>query len=303
MNILLTGANGFIGKHICQLYPDLNIMRVSRKQTNNDKCFYINELDECTDWANAVQDSDVVIHLAGLAHSNSHTINDYNKVNVKGTLRLAEEAAKFGVQRFIFVSTIGVNGTSTSLTPFSAEQSINPHNDYAISKYDAEIGLKKIAKETGLEIVIIRPTLVYGANAPGNFGKLTKLVSKLPCLPFGLAKNRRDFISVQNLADLLVTCAKHPRAAGHTFLAAESETVSIKQFTNAIAKGLDKHLIQLPIPITLMRLAGSLLGKSLIVDQLIGNLEVDTSNLKEVLDWVPPYTMEESMAFLKSQLR
>jgi len=120
-------------------------------------------------------------------------------------------------------------------------------------------------------------------------------------LPFALTNNRRDFISVQNLADLLVTCAQHPNASGHTFLASDGETVSIKAFTNAIAKGLNKSLIQLPIPTSLMRFAGKLLGKSAMVEQLVGNLEVDSSNLKEVLDWVPPYTMEESMAFLKQE--
>ena len=147
-------------------------------------------------------------------------------------------------------------------------------------------------------MVIVRPTLVYGPNAAGNFGALTRLVNKLPALPFGLANNKRDFIAVQNLVDLLITCANHPKAAGHTFLASDGETMSIKEFTNAIADGLDKRLIQLPVPISLMKLVGKLLGKSAMVEQLVGNLEVDSSNLQEVLDWTRPYTMKQAMSSL-----
>jgi nucleoside-diphosphate-sugar epimerase len=192
-----------------------------------------------------------------------------------------------------------VNGHVTLEKPFSIFDEPKPLNSYTNSKYDAEIGLRKIAAETGLEVVIVRPTLVYGPNAPGNFGLLTKLVNKLPLLPFGLTNNKRDFIAVQNLADLLITCASHPNAAGHTFLASDMETVSIKQFTSAIAEGQGRKVFQLPIPVSLMRLAGKLMGKSAMVEQLVGNLQVDSSNLKEVLGWTPPYTMKQAMATLR----
>ncbi len=295
----MTGSTGFIGSYLASLeIIDRYVVRIGEKH-NFQSFFAIDSLNAETNWYGAFEDIDVVAHLAGLAHSNRFSEHDYENVNVAGALHLAREASKQGVRRFVFVSSIGVNGTYTSNEPFSVNSSVNPHNEYSHSKYKAEVGLKKIAKETGLEVVIVRPTLVYGPNAPGNFGMLTKLIKKLGVLPFGLATNRRDFISVQNLADLLLCCATHPKAAGHIFLASDSERVSIKEFTNAIAKGLGKKVFQLPIPVTFMRLAGRLVGKSAMIEQLYGNLEVDSSNIKEVLGWTPPFTMEQAMASLK----
>lgn len=303
MNILLTGSTGFVGKHITSTY---NIHRhIVRKQElfEYKSIFLVDSINSSTDWNMAFDDIDVVIHLAGLAHSSHFSIEEYENVNIEGTIRLAIAAALSGVKRFVFVSSIGVNGTSTDSEPFSVKSTPNPHNAYAQSKYDAELGLQKISYETGLELVIVRPTLVYGPNAPGNFGLLTHLINRLPVLPFGLANNKRDFIAVQNLADLLITCATHPNAAGHTFLASDGETVSIKQFTNAIAEGLGKRAIQLPIPVSIMRNLGKVTGKSAIIEQLYGNLQVDSSNLKEVLDWAPPYTMQQAMATLGDPVR
>lgn len=299
MNILLTGSFGFVGKQIASTY---NIHRhvVRKKDTIEYKSFFmVDSINSDTEWNMAFDDVDVVIHLAGLVHNKQNTQSDYQSVNTLGSLHLAVEAVNAGVKRFVFVSSIGVNGNVTPEKPFSIFDEPKPLNPYTHSKHDAEIGLKKIAAETGLEVVIVRPTLVYGPNAPGNFGLLTKLVKKLPMLPFGLANNKRDFIAVQNLADLLITCATHPNAAGHTFLASDMETVSIKQFTNAIADGLDKKTFQLPIPVSLMRLMGKLTGKSAMIEQLYGNLQVDSSNIKEVLDWTPPLTMKQAMATLR----
>ena len=299
MKILLTGATGFVGKTL-ESFNSEQFRCVIRKDKNQifSDLFLIDNLNTSTSWNGAFVDCNAVIHLAGLAHSKLYLSDDYQAVNVDGTLHLASEAAKAGVKRFVFVSSIGVNGSSTKDSPFSLNSELQPHNNYAQSKYNAELGLKKIAEETGLEVVIVRPTLVYGANAPGNFGSLTKLVKILPILPFGLANNKRNFIAVQNLADLLLTCAKHPNAAGHTFLASDGETVSIKAFTNAIAKGLNKQLIQLPIPTSFIRFSGRVMRKSAMIEQLLGNLEVDSSNVHEVLGWVPPYTMEQAMASL-----
>ncbi|EKO3792092.1 NAD-dependent epimerase/dehydratase family protein [Vibrio metschnikovii] len=299
MRILLTGADGFIGKELSKNFNMYRrVVRTKVYLTKKDT-FFVDSIDERTCWNGAFDNISSVVHLAGLAHSSSYRESEYKSVNTEGTLRLASQAAESGIRRFVFVSSIGVSGEASGLHPFSPNDFAKPHNSYALSKYEAELGLKEISKQTGMEVVIVRPTLVYGPNAPGNFGMLTKLVRKLPVLPFGLANNRRDFISVQNLTDLLITCATHPEAAGHTFLASDSETVSIKQFTNAIAKGLGKKVFQLPVPVALMRLAGKLVGKSDMIEQLYGNLEVDSSNIKEVLGWIPPYTMEQSMALLK----
>lgn len=299
MNVLLTGATGFVGGHVASHIDEIKcVVRVNETHPFS----HVHELttiDRNTDWSGAFENIDAVIHLAGVAHNKYSSESDYQLINVEGTLHLAREAAKAQVKRFVFVSSIGVNGSGTRDDFFTPNSSPNPSDLYTQSKYDAEVGLKKIAKETGLEVVIVRPTLVYGPSAPGNFGMLTKLVYKVPFLPFGLASNRRDFIAVQNLADLLVTCATHPDAAGHTFLASDSETVSIKEFTDAIADGLGKKVIQLPVPVSIMRLVGKLTGKSTMIEQLYGNLEVDSSNLKEVLGWTPPLTMKQALATLR----
>ncbi|WP_286938574.1 MULTISPECIES: NAD-dependent epimerase/dehydratase family protein [unclassified Pseudoalteromonas] len=298
MNVLLTGATGFIGKYLQRRSSFRYVVRSSTEHLLED-VFEIPQLDSNTDWNNAFNGIDCVIHLAGLAHSNSFTDKDYQNVNVDGTLRLASEGAKAGVKRFIFVSSIGVNGYSTKKLPFSVNSVASPHNSYSKSKYDAEEGLKVISANTGMELVIIRPTLVYGPGAPGNFRALAKLVKKSPVLPFGLLDNERSFIAVQNLVDLLITCTKHPNAAGKTFIASDGPVVSIKDFTNAIAKGMGKKKLQLPVPLIAMRLIGKAFGKSAAIEQLLCNLEVDSSYVTQELGWKPPYTMEESMKSLK----
>ena len=298
-SILLTGSNGFIGSYVNKLL-DYRCIIASREfdpLARNSHQVLLSALVQA-ETSSLLNETKVVIHLAGLAHNKQSQANDFEEVNHKMTLYLASEAAKAGVKRFVFISSIGVNGPSTSELPFCPTSEVNPYNAFSQSKYDAEAGLKKIADATGLEVVIVRPTLVYGPNAPGNFGSLTKLVKKLPFLPFGLADNKRDFIAVKNLADLIMTCAWHPNAAGHTFLASDGETVSIKAFTNAIAKGVNKTSIQLPVPVSLMKLAASLVGRTSMAEQLLGNLQVDSSNVQDILCWTPPYTMEQAMASL-----
>ncbi|EKT4485820.1 NAD-dependent epimerase/dehydratase family protein [Shewanella algae] len=300
--ILITGANGFVGKEMLKSLTSRCSVRAQVRTKNKGHaglCDYVElDVNGSTDWRECLQGVTTVIHLAAVAHNNLSSAEYMNEVNVMGTMNLAQQATELGVKRFVYISSIGVNGASTHESAFSQRSIVNPHSTYALSKYEAEVGLNRVSQATGIELVIVRPTLVYGTNAPGNFGLLTKLVNKLPFLPFGLTNNKRDFISVQNLADLLITCAKHPSAAGHTFLASDGETVSIKDFTNAIAKGLNKKLIQLPVPVGLMRFAARFVGKSAMAEQLLGNLQVDSSNAKEVLGWTPPYTMEQAMASL-----
>lgn len=298
--VLVTGGSGFIGSHLLKLLD--NPVCVVREQEFHafDSVFSVSSIDENTDWSGAFVGIESIIHLAGLAHSKEAlSMSDYRSINTFGTLNLARMAAQSGVKRFVFVSTIGVNGQCTHGVPFLPHQTPDPHNLYALSKYEAEVGLKKISSETGLEVVIVRPTLVYGAGAPGNFGALVRLINKLPILPFGFADNKRDFISVSNLADLLLTCTFHPRAAGHTFLASDFETVSIKDFTNAISDAFGKKIVQLPVPVGLMKFFGRVTRKSGVIEQLYGDLQVDSSNLKEVLGWSPPLTMNQAMSELR----
>ncbi|MCA0935180.1 NAD-dependent epimerase/dehydratase family protein [Vibrio alginolyticus] len=298
--LMVTGATGFIGQHLMGMVPEACAVIRRSSEHSFTNFFTIDDLDENTCWDGAFDGIDSIIHLAALAHSRKFNKLDFFKVNVQGTINLAKQAAEAGVKRFVFVSSIGVLGGGTSSHSYHSGSQVQPHTEYAESKYLAEEQLIELGMSTGLEVVIVRPTLVYGANAPGNFGMLTKIIEKLPMLPFGAADNKRDFIAVQNLCDLLVTCATHPNADGHTFLASDGETVSTKEFTNAIAEGLGKKVIQLPIPTSLMRLAGRLIGKSTMIEQLFGNLEVDSSNAKDVLGWRPSLNMKQAMATLRS---
>jgi nucleoside-diphosphate-sugar epimerase len=299
MSILVTGASGFIGSELCCVFPTLRRVVRHPEQLVSSNDILISSIDSTTSWGNSLIGIDSIIHLAGLAHNPNACDNDYKEVNVNGTLKLAQEAVKAGVSRFVYVSSIVVNGSNSHDKAFLPSDVPEPHNSYARSKYEAELGLWDISKKTGLEVVIVRPTLVYGLNAPGNFGTLTRLVKCMPFLPFGLANNRRDFISVKNLVELLVVCAKHKRAAGHVFLASENNTISIREFVSAIACGQGKKVFQFPVPVSLMRLVGRVTGKSIMIDQLFGNLEVDSSNIKEVLNWTPPYPMKDTMAMLR----
>jgi nucleoside-diphosphate-sugar epimerase len=298
--ILITGASGFVGSNLTNVIKSTRcVVRKDCKHSFLDS-FEIDDLNGSTNWDGAFDGIETVVHLAGLAHGTyKFTAHDYERVNVLGTIALAKASARAGVKRFVFVSTIGVNGIKTRSIPFSSNMSPDPRNTYAASKLKAEQVLIQIQKETQLEVVIVRPPLIYGPGAPGNFNLLVKLINYCPFLPFGLTRNKRDFISIQNLVDFLVVCISHENAPGNIFLVSDNQTVCTKEFTNAIAKGLGKKVYQLPIPIDLIKLLGNLCGKSATIEQLFGNLHVDSSDVKRVLDWTPPYTMEESMLFLK----
>lgn len=302
MKLLLTGASGFIGQEVTKLCIErkLRVLALTRSHLAHCKHKVFSQLHDVN--AKDVEGHDAVIHLAGIAHTKEASSTDYYKYNTELTIHLAEVAAQANVKRFVFVSSIGVNGKYTKGNPFRSADFPNPHNDYAKSKLEAELGLKKVAEQTGLEIVIIRPTLVYGATAPGNFKLLKTLVSMLPILPFGLINNKRSFIFVKNLADLIVLCSQHPRAAGKTFLASDGKSVSIKEFTNQLAIGLDKTIFQLPIPSSVMLLVGKLTNKSEEVKQLIDDLEVDSSCADKLLDWKPPYSLEKAMLHMNRDI-
>ncbi len=298
--VLVTGSTGFIGKQLCNRLPDA--VRVIRSRntshTTQSEVFEVDNIDASTNWEGAFSSVDTVIHLAGLAHSHSYTAADYHSVNVEGSIRLASAAAQANVKRFIFVSTIGVNGNS-SIEPFSCNSIVKPHSDYAQSKYEAEKALEDIANKTGMELVIVRPTLVYGPEAPGNFALLVSLVKALPFLPFGNIRNKRSFISVYNLVDLLITCIGHPNAAGKVLLPSDGESVSIELFTSHIAAGLGKKVMQIPIPQGLMKIALTLVGKKSTYEQLYGNLEVESKEVYNLLGWTPPFSIAEVMGRLK----
>ncbi|MEL4245549.1 NAD-dependent epimerase/dehydratase family protein [Shewanella xiamenensis] len=299
--VLVTGSNGFIGNRLVSVLSDKfkvkAVVRQLKSQICVDKTYVLGGISGKTEWKTYLDDVNTIVHLAGVAHNNSNVNSYIEEVNVKGTINLAEQAATMGVKRFIFISSISVFGNESS-KPYSEISIMHPQTFAAECKCKAEKALLKIAKNSDLEIVIIRPPLVYGVDAPGNAGKLIRLVEKIQLLPFGFCENKRSFISVENLSDFIAKCLEHPKAANQIFCISDGIDISIREFTNSIATGLDKKLIQLPVPVGFMLFVARLVGKSAMAEQLLGNLQIDSSNAKELLGWTPPYTMEQAMASL-----
>jgi nucleoside-diphosphate-sugar epimerase len=286
MKVLVTGTDGFIGSHFL-----LNETRLSCCRLNS--CFRLSRhVNLDSEFLNTLAGSEVILHLAGLAHG-KYSEQQLDCINHLATLQLANASAKAGIKRFVFVSTINVHGRSTVNAPFTELSSID--TSINISKVKAEEGLIKIGKDTGMEITIVRPVLVYGRGAPGNMGLIMSMVSKLPFTVLGALDNKKSFISVNNLCDFLYVCCTHPLAANEVFLVSDDNVVSTPELLSAMAFGLGKKVVHLPVPVWALRLVGSLVGKSNQVDQLIGHLEVDCSKAKNLLNWNPPETMALAM--------
>ncbi|PML45748.1 NAD-dependent epimerase/dehydratase family protein, partial [Vibrio sp. 10N.261.52.A1] len=230
----------------------------------------------------------------------------YRDINTLGTLNLAKQAAEAGVKRFVFVSSIKVNGEFTEPgSAFLPNLDNIPKDPYGLSKYEAEVELTKLSKETGLEVVIVRPPLVYGPGVKANFLSMMRMVEKAIPLPFGAIHNKRSLVYVDNLSSLILTCCEHPSAPGHTFLASDNQDVSTSQLIRAIALSMDKSPRLLPIPMPWIRAGASVLRKQHVAQRVCGNLQVETRHAKEILGWIPPVTFEDGIsktveAYLKS---
>jgi len=300
-NVLVTGASGFIGSQLSdKLQSRYKLSGQVRKLVNSTPYtagLFQLDIDGESDWSDLLTSVNTVIHLAGIAHNKSNDHDYINKVNVNGTINLAHQSAKQGVKRFIFISSIAVFGHSVA-TPFDENTKLSPYAHSAKLQVETEFKLLKTGLETGMEIVIIRSALVYGINAPANIGKLISLIKKLSFLPFALCENKRSFISIDNLVDFIDVCISHPKAANEVFCISDGVDVSIREFTDEIAKGLNKKLKQLPIPVFLFKLLGFITGKSNLIEQLIGDLQVDSSKARTLLDWAPPKTMTETLSKL-----
>lgn len=305
MNILVTGASGFIGSALVSSLSDkknLRVISAVRQQStvlcSDAMCIEVGSICKNTNWSNALDDVQVVIHTAAHAHvindSFEDSLSQFRKVNVEGTVNLARQAVKAGVKRFIFISSIGVNGNIND-HPFTEDDSPNPINPYAISKYEAESGLLQIAQEGNMEVVIIRPPLVYGANAPGNFCNLMKWMARGVMLPLGSIYNKRTFIALDNLIDFIITCVNHPAAADQIFLAGDSEDLSTTELLQRLGKALGRPTRLIPLPASLLIFVAGLLGKKATAQRLCGSLQVDISKAREVLDWMPPITVDEGI--------
>lgn len=302
--ILLTGATGFVGGAVLtQLIqqPGLPVRTYGRRAPiglPKNLAHVVGELGAGVDYASALQSVDVVIHCAAQAHIGKNAIDrqaGFNYINCDGTLKLAHQAIDAGVKRFVFISSIGVNGGYNRQGPFKYDDVAVPWDEYTQSKYAAELGLRQLAKETGLEVVIIRPPLVYGANAPGNFGKLIHVVRNGRCLPLGAIHNQRSFVALDNLVDLIITCIDHSHATNQTFLVSDDEDISTTQLLERMTQAAGKLPRLLPVPMSWLRLAGKLTGKQAVIERLCGNLQVDISHTKVTLGWQPPISVEEGI--------
>ena len=303
-NVLLTGSTGFVGSSIEEQlqgtgYHLLPLVRfINRKTPGNATA--IGEIDTYTNFSNVLTDVEVVIHCAARAHIMNEEVADplseYRRVNVDGTLNLAQQAADAGVKRFVYISSIKVNGESTSgSVPFTEKDTAKPLDPYGVSKYEAEEGLKKIAADTGMEVVIIRPPLVYGAGVKANFLNLLKLSNTGLPLPFGLVNNKRSMVYVENLVDFIVKCIDHPAAANQTFLISDNDDLSLNGLLKIIRSSMNKPTRLIPVPVFLFKLAGLIFRKQDVVDRLVGDLQVDSSKAMSLLDWNPPYTVEQGI--------
>ena len=302
--VLVTGANGFIGHNLIKSLHKLDYSvrgtsrHLSRKSYANDFVSIDNITSE-TDWSSALININTVVHLAARAHvidkESAKSLSAFREVNSDGTLRLAQQAAEAGVRRFIFISSIGVNGNE-SHKPFSEQDPPAPQEPYAVSKMEAEDRLRSLADETGLEVVIIRPPLVYGPNAPGNFGNLLHWIQRGIPLPLGsVTDNRRSFVALENLVDFIATCIEHPAAANQTFLVADGEDVSTAMLLKLVGQALNQQARLLPVPVPLLRAGALLLGKQEMARRLLTSLQVDASKAHRLLDWTPPLSLEAGL--------
>ncbi|NRP53642.1 MULTISPECIES: SDR family oxidoreductase [unclassified Marinobacterium] len=303
MNILLTGANGFIGQAIYKALEDTCCITPSvRKLMPKDQDFKILDLSTRSGWDDALVDKSVVIHCAARAHVLNESLESphliYEKINVEGTRELARHAARNGVKRFVFLSSINVLGKSTELgMPFFSSGLVNAKDEFSVSKLKAEEALKAICAETGMEYVIIRPPLVYGSGVKANFLSMLKWIARGVPLPLGAIRhNKRSLVYVENLVDLIKVCIEHPAGANQTFLVSDDEDVSTCELLERVAKALGVKSRLLPIPPSWLGFAGKLLGKKDIEQRLCGSLQVNIEHTKNTLGWKPPYSMEQGLA-------
>lgn len=306
--ILLTGATGFVGSAVLTqltLNSGVAVRTYGRRAplglqlgSTNNISHIIGELGADVDYTSALHSVDVVIHCAAQAHIGKNFTDRqvaFHQINYDGTLKLARQASNAGVKRFVFISSIGVNGSYNQQGPFKYDDVAAPWDEYTQSKYAAELGLRQLAKDTGLEVVIIRPPLVYGVNAPGNFGKLTHAVRHGRWLPLGAIYNQRSFVAVDNLVDLIINCVTHPHATNQTFLVSDDQDISTTQLLEMMSRAAGKSPRLLPVPMSWLRLAGKLTGKQAVIERLCGNLQVDISHTKTTLGWQPPISLDEGI--------
>ena len=288
--ILITGANGFVGSALGAAFEQHGdeVVRAVRVVTQANQTA-VGDIHASTNWNAVLSDVSVVVHLAARVHVMHDNAEDplaqFRAVNRDATLALARQAAAAGVRRFIFLSSIGVNGSQTTTAPFDESSQPAPHSAYAVSKLEAECQLLELCARTSMELVILRPPLVYGCAAPGNFASLLKLVSLALPLPLARARNRRSMISIENLVEIIIACAESAAAANQLFLVSDGDDVSTPQLVQALAKGMGRSAKLWALPMWTVALCAKVTGRSAAYQQLCGSLQIDSSKARNLLKW------------------
>lgn len=305
MKFLVTGANGFVGRALCTqlLARGFEVRGAVRSEKSvlpqGVERIAVGEIHGDTDWSSALQGIDIVIHLAARVHvmkdESSDPLSEFRKVNVEGTEKLAISAARAGVERLVYASSIKVNGEATTIRPYSETDASGPQDPYGVSKWEAERMLHRISKENGIEFAIIRPPLVYGPGVGGNFIRMLDWIAKGIPLPLGSVKNRRSMIYVENLADALILCSTHPDAANQTYLVSDNETVSTPELLERLSAIMGRRMAIPPFPVFLLDFLGKIAGKSAELQRLTGSLEVDASKIRKTLAWNPPSSLDTGL--------
>lgn len=306
--ILVTGASGFIGQSLCKALSKKNksicgVVRTINSTLKSSDIEYqsIGNISRNTNWKDILENIDCIFHCAGIVPrmNGNKDLNLYYLTNVEGTRRLAEQAAEAGVRRLIFLSSIKVNGENTDIInnkkKFLYNDIPKPKDSYAVSKFEAEKALLRISSNTEMEVVIIRLPLVYGKGVKGNLALLIKIISKNLPLPLNGIKNKRSYIGIDNLVDLLICCIDHPEASRKIFLASDGEDLSTPELIKLIASSLDRKVYLFSLPIFILKFLGYILGKRKEISRLIESSRLDNSYTNEVLNWIPPVSVEEGI--------
>ena len=312
MKILVTGASGFVGGAVVRrLMQEGETVRAAMRRPAESltpanfpagvQVASIGDIGPNTDWTEAISGMDAVVHAAARVHmmreSAADPLEEFRRVNVSGTVALARACVAAGVRRFVYISSVKVNGERTLPgRPFRSGDAPAPVDPYGISKLEAEQALRAFAADGTLDVVIIRPVLVYGPGAKGNFLSMLRWLNAGVPLPFASLNNRRSMLALETLVDLIVLCLRHPAAPNHVFLAADGEDLSTPQLLRLTAAGLGQRARLIPFPASLLRAGAAVVGKSGLAERLCGSLQVDTSEARQVLSWVPPVQPRDALA-------